>query len=214
MIKKIILCILFCPTAIFGQKIPQSTMEYISKDAILLYRKKYNNDKMLFLINENNINIVDKIKNDSITFIKRENVPKEIMKMKNKRESLFFLKEVKVINDSIVHFRFDRYSVEITKIKRNVFGKVKNIDVEYLNLPNGTYEYDCPTYIYNYNKATDSWKVMNWSECYEWTKKTEEMYWEKYIKERLRKIEEKKILEKIEEEKILKRKRASVKQKN
>ena len=214
MIKKVILYILFCPITLLGQKIPQSTMEYISKDAILLYRKKHNNDKMLFLINENTINIVDKIKNDSITFIKEENVPKEIIKMENKKASLYYLKEVKVINDSIVHFRFDDYYVKVTKIKKNIFGKVKNIDVEYLNLPDGTYKYDCPTYIYNYNKATDSWKAMNRSECYEWKKKTEEMDEEKYFKEELKRIEKKKILEKIEEEKILKRKRASVKQKN
>jgi hypothetical protein len=190
---------------IFGQKIPQSTMEYISKDAILLYRKKYNNDKMLFLINENTINIVDKIKNDSIIFVKEENVPKEMMKMKNKKASLLFLKEVKVINDSIVHFRFNDYYVKITKIKKNIFGKVKNIDVEYHDINDIVYQYDCPTYIYN--KATDSWKAMNRSECYEWKEKTEEMYWEKHIKERLRKIEEKKILEKIEEKKILERKK-------
>jgi hypothetical protein len=204
MIKKIILCILFCPITIFGQKIPQSTMEYISKDAILLYRKKYNNDKMLFLINENSINIVDKIKNDSIIFIKEENVPKEIMKMNNKRGSLYYLKEVKVINDSIVHFRFDDYYVKVTKIKRNIFGKVKNIDTERVSF-NQLYRYDCPTFIYNYNKATDSWKTMNWSECYEWTKKTKEMDEKKYFKEELRRIEEKKILE---------RKKGSVKQKD
>ena len=179
-------------------------MEYISKDAILLYRKKYNNDKMLFLINENSINIVDKIKNDSIIFIKEENVPKEIMKMNNKRGSLYYLKEVKVINDSIVHFRFDDYYVKVTKIKRNIFGKVKNIDTERVSF-NQLYRYDCPTFIYNYNKATDSWKTMNWSECYEWTKKTKEMDEKKYFKEELRMIEEKKILE---------RKKGSVKQKD